>query len=98
MAIKKSFENQFGVEVSYHKIIQLTPIKAGEFSMMGNADSDKERVLVLLAGYLNQEAKDAGKAVMENRSITLVGSVDEGRTAIYEKIMELPEWKGSESC
>jgi hypothetical protein len=95
MAIKKDFENCYGVKISYWRISQLSPIKPGEISLMG-APTEVERVLINLSGYLSEEARGAGKAVMETRAIMLDGSVDEGREELYKKIMLLPDWEGSE--
>ena len=90
MAIKKDFENQSGVIISYFRIFQLTPIKATE--------ATPEMVKVILSGYISQDARDNGKAIIDTRTYLVEGSVDEGRKGLYAKIMELPEFEGAEEC
>ena len=78
----------FGVDATYWRI------------QHGTIDYAALRLDIYVAGYLSQEARDAGKVALATRQLTFEGEyfipvAEPTRAALYAAITAMPEWAGA---
>lgn len=90
MAIIKSIDTQYGIAAEYWKIIRVDEYFA------------EMRATVILAAYVNQEARESGKVPLATAAtVEMTGDTylpDATRTQLYDYIKSLPDFAGSEDA
>ena len=90
MAITKGIDTPFGVGLKYHRIVSMSVLHA-------------HRVVdVSLGSYVDQDARDAGKAPMSVMPAVRLSFEDVGdeptRATVYAALKERPEFVGALDC